>query len=219
MRYRGNAPLRILTTTTSSTIIKYAQHMREAGLATVGYFYIDFRDPAKHGARGLLASLLIQLCVQSDGFCEILSSLYSDHDHGLQQPSDDALARCLKDMLELPGQSPFYIIIDGVDECPNSHGLPSPREQVLKVVKDLIDLNLPHLHICIASRPEIDIRVALAPLATYCVSLHDENGQNEDIAEYIKSVVYSDATMREWPEDDEVLPLVVSTLTQNGGGM
>lgn len=191
--------------------------MREAGLATVGYFYTDFRDPAKRSARGLLSSLLIQLCIQSDDLCEILHSLYLKHDHGLHQPSDDALRGCLKEMLAVLVQGPFYIIVDALDEYPNFHGFPSPREQALEVVKDLVDLGLPHLHFCITSRPEMDIRAALAPSATYCVSLHDQIEQNKDIADYVKAIVHSDSTMRKWPE--EVKILVIDTLTKNAGGM
>ena len=60
----------------------------EAGLATVGYFNTDFGDQAKRSAR-LLSSLLIQLCIQSDNFCEIPHSLYSTHDRRLQQSSEN----------------------------------------------------------------------------------------------------------------------------------
>jgi hypothetical protein len=30
-----------------------------------------------------------------------------------------ALKKCITDMLSLPGQAPIYIIVDGLDECPN----------------------------------------------------------------------------------------------------
>ena len=209
--------LNMLTSLTSSTIIHNIQLMREAGLATVGYFYADFRDHAKHSARGLLSSLLIQLCIQSDGFCEILYSLYLKHNRGLQQPSNDALTGCLKEMLAIPDQGPSYILVDALDEYPNSRGFPSPREQALKIVKDLVDLNLPHLHFCITSRPEMDIRMTLAPLAIFSISLHDEVGQNKDIANYVQAIVYSDTVMRGWPREDK--RLVVDTLAENGGGM
>jgi len=120
-------------------------------------------------------------------------------------------------MLAIPGEGPLYIIVDALDEYPNSHDYPSPREQALEVMKNLVDLNLPHLHLCVTSRPEIDIRMALAPLATYSVCLHDEVGQNKDIADYIEDIVHTDAIMREWPK--EYKRLVIDTLAQNGGGM
>jgi hypothetical protein len=108
-------------------------------------------------------------------------------------------------MLSIPDQPPIYIILDALDECPNSYGIPSPREQVLILVTKLMDLQLPHLHICITSRPEFDIRATLGSLALRGVSLHDESGQREDIIDYVKSVVYSDSEtmMKRWRAEDK----------------
>ena len=90
-------------------------------------------------------------------------------------------------------QHPTYIIIDALDESPNSSGIPSARAQVLGLVKELLGLRLPNLRICVTSRPEFDIKVCLGPIASHSVSLHDEIGQKNDIVNYIKSVVHSDA--------------------------
>lgn len=73
-------------------------------------------------------------------------------------------------MLELPGQPPIYIIIDALDECPKTSGVVSPREQVISLVEGFIELHLPNLRLCIASRPEADVRAALGPLASHLVS-------------------------------------------------
>jgi len=191
--------------------------MRTTGLATVGYFYVDFREPTKQGARGLLSSLLAQFCTQSDRFCEIISSMYAIHDRGLEEPSENALVQCLREMLEDSKQAPVFVVVDALDECPNSQGLPTPRERVLEIVKELVKLKLPHLHLCITSRPEIDIRRVLDPLKPYSLSLHVQAGQIEDIAKYVQSVVLSDATMREWPKEEK--KLVIDTLAKNGDGM
>ena len=202
---------------TSSTIIQDIRHLREAGLATFSYFYFDFRDSSKRDARSLLSSLLVQLCAQSDPFREVLSALYSEHYQGSQQPSDEALKQCLKKMLEIPGQGPVYLIIDALDECPNSSGFPTSREQVLELVQELVDFRLPHLHLCITSRPEVDIRATLESLATHNVSLHEQVGQNQDIINYINSIVHSDPKMRKWREEDK--KLVIDTLSRKAGGM
>ena len=201
----------------SSTIIQNVQELRKAGLATFAYFYFDFRDSSKRDTRNLLSSFLIQLCVQSDTFCDILSDLYSTHDRGSRQPSEYALIQCLKKILEIPGQGPIYIIIDALDECPNSSGLPSPREQVLDILQELVDLHLPYLHFCVTSRPEMDIRDVLEPLARHCMSFQDEFGQNQDIADYINSVVHSHRKMRRWRAEDK--KLVIDTLIERAGGM
>ena len=202
---------------TSSSIIEDIQRQREAGLAILTYFYVDFKDTAKQDFRNLLSSLLIQLGAQSDRFCDILSTLYSEHDRGLRQPRDDVLTQCLKNMFELPGQGPLYVIVDALDECPNSSGMPTPREQVLDVLEQFADLHLQHLRLCVTSRPEVDIQTVLDPLTAHIVSIHDEGGQNQDIMNYIRSVVLSDSKMRRWREEDR--KLVIDTLTQKAGGM
>jgi hypothetical protein len=129
------------------------------------------------------------------------------------------MAQCLKDMLTIPNQPPIYIILDALDECPNSYGIPSPREQVLTFVKGLMDLRLFHLHVCVTSRPEFDIRVNLGPVAVHRVSLHEESGQQKDIIDDINSVVFSDSEtmMKRWREDDK--KMVVESLSEKADGM
>ena len=201
---------------TSSTIIDNVLEMRLAGLATLAIFYFDFRDAAKQNARSLLSSILVQLSNESDQFTEILSALYSHHSDGFREPTQEALTQCLKDMLKLPGQGPLYIIIDALDESPNTSDLVSPRAEVLGIVQELVDLDLPHFHFCVTSRPEIDIRDALEHLTKH-MSLHDEVGQNQDIVDYVNSVVRTHPRMRKWREEDK--KLVIDTLTERAGGM
>ena len=67
-------------------------------------------------------------------------------------------------------QLPIYIVMDALDECPNDSGIPSPREKVLDLVQELVELHHPTLRLCITSRPEYDIRTTLEPLATQQVS-------------------------------------------------
>src|SRR5882757_1465106 len=102
--------------------------MCKAGHASMAYFYFDFRDANKQGLRDLVSSLFTQLSASSGPRCDILSDLYSAHDQGKKQPSDAILAERLKRTFTLPGQLPTYLIIDGLDESPNSSGIPSPRE-------------------------------------------------------------------------------------------
>jgi len=201
----------------SSVIIQDIEDVCNAGFASMAYFYFDFKDTGKQDSRALLSSLLIQLSDQSDIYCDILLDLYTTHRRGSVQPNDDALAQCLKTMLVALGETPIYLVLDAVDECLNTSGMPSPREKVLRVVKELVELKLSNLHLCVTSRPEIDIRNALGPLAPHRISLHDENGQNADIANYVGSVVYSDSRMRRWRAEER--DLVVGTLSAKADGM
>ena len=203
----------------SSAIIEHLITLRKAGLATVAYYYFDFRDVDKKHRRGLLSSLLIQLSSRSVPCFNILSRLYSSYNDGKEHPSERDLVQSLKDMLVSLSlsQLPTYIILDAVDECPNISGIPTPREKVLELVKDIIDLGLPNLHLCVTSRPEIDIITALEHLASGHLSLHDQPGQKRDIDEYVIAVVQSDTKMRRWREDDR--KLVIETLSEKADGM
>ena len=190
--------------------------MRAAGLASMAYYYFDFYDVKKQDRNGLLSSIIFQLSAQSNACYEILSRLYIDNTGGTETPTHSALLKCLKDMLRLPGQNQIFIIIDALDECPDFPERPSAREEVLGLMEELVDLKISSLHLCVASRPEMDIRMVLEPLEHFQISLHDESGQKEDIIAYIKAVVDSDRRMRRWKKEDQ--NLVVNQLSQNADG-
>jgi hypothetical protein len=191
--------------------------MHAAGLATMAYYYFDFRDVKKQDCYGLLSSLISQLSAESNSCFDILSKLYSGHTRGIRKPNIDALKKCLTDMLSLPGQAPIYIIVDALDECPNFPGRPSAREEVLELIEDIVNLKLRNVHLCVASRPEMDIRIVLEPLTSLRISLHDEKGQKEDIIAYIKYVVHSDRSMRRWKEEDK--QIAIDALSDKADGM
>ncbi|KAI9438139.1 hypothetical protein H4582DRAFT_1772108, partial [Lactarius indigo] len=202
-----------------SSVIQDIMAVCEAGSAIMAYFYFDFRDLKKQSRRDLLLSLVSQLSTRSIPYCDILHYVYKTHENGTRQPSDETLKACLKEMLTLPGQGPIFIVLDALDECPDSSGIPSPRDEVLQLVKELVDLHLEGLHICATSRPEVDIRAVLEPLAFRSVSLHNQSGQKSDIADYVRNVVNSpsSAAMRRWRGDDK--KLVIETLTERADGM
>jgi hypothetical protein len=203
----------------SSAIINDVTTLSKAGSASLAYFYFDFRDIDKKSRRNLLPSLLVQLSTCSNTFCDVLSRLYTAHDNGARQPSDKDLTECLKEMLTFPDQRPVYLIMDALDECPDTSDVPSAREQVLDLVKDLVSLRLPSLRICVTSRPEVDIGEALEPLASQSVSLQDELGQKKDISDYVRSVVYSGSGtfMKRWRKEDK--EHVIKTLSERADGM
>jgi len=201
----------------SSSIIQQAKYLRDTGLALVAYFYCDFRDRKKQEVTGLLASLVSQLSAKSDPCYDVLSGLYSEYDGGSQRPDDDTLLCCLEKMLTTEGLPTVYVIVDALDECPTDSGVKSHQERVLDLVNQLVDLHLINLRICATSRPEADIQDALASSASHTISLHDEVGQNKDIADYVRSVVYSDRKMRRWRDEDK--EMVISTLFQKADGM
>ena len=191
--------------------------MRKCGLVTLAFFYHDFREDQKKDLRGLLSSVLFQLCEQSDAYYDILSDFYITHRHGAQSPSDDSLVHCFREILKLPGQAPIFLILDALDECSSTFSMPSPRENVLVLMQKLIESKLSNLRICITSRPEADIMAVLGPLTFRSISLHDERGQLEDIENYIRSTVNTDPKYRKWKSEDQ--RMVIDVLTERAEGM
>ena len=209
--------IRELMPLASSAIIEDIRTLQKSGQASLAFFYCDFREDHKKNRRGLLSSLLVQLCKQSDAYSAILSKLYEAHGRGSQDASDSELVDCFKDMLKVPGQATVHIIIDALDECPVTTGLPPPREKVLELVQELVNLHIPDLRICVTSRPEDDITSILKPLAFRSVSLHGESGQVQDIAEYVRSAIEKDHEMQRW--EDSIKQLVIDVLTKKADGM
>ena len=202
---------------TSSTIIEEIKTMQKSGHASLAMYYYDFREDKKRDLCGLLSSVLFQLCGQSDSYHPILSTFYSTHLNGARTPSDDELIRCLIDLLKVPGSQPIYLIVDALDECPSTSSLFSPREELLSLLEDLVQKQLPNLRICVTSRPEVDIKTILEPLAFRSVSVHDASGQQKDIRDYIESIVSTNKKMQNWSLHYK--QLVIDVLTRKADGM
>ena len=190
--------------------------MKKAGLASLAFFYCDFKEDRKTELRGLLSSFLVQLYHQSDSYFDILSEFYLEHAKGSRPPSDSALAGCLMKLLKLPGLAPIYLIVDALDECPNPSVVRSPRAKVLSLIEELIKTQIRNLRVCVTSRPELDIRDVLDPLIFRFVSLDDESGQKRDIEEYIKSVINTRPKKGMWKEEHRELAIDVLIKKSNG---
>jgi hypothetical protein len=203
----------------SSSIIEDIKPTEDPKSDMILYYYFDSKDAAKCDLRGLLASLLMQLGDSSGRFLDVVFQLYIKHGHGSEQPCEGVLARLLKGLLE-GSQSSIYIVIDGVDNCPNTDtGTKSARKKVLGFLEGIVRSRNPKLYICITTSPEGDMQRSLKILAPSSrrVILHEENGQMEDIKSYISHFIQNDADMKTWPAGDQ--DLVFKTLSERAGGM
>ncbi len=72
---------------TSSAIVQDLVILQEAGLASMAYFYFDFRDDNKKSCHNMLLSLLTQFSSCSDSCCDILSRTYKAHKDGQYKPN------------------------------------------------------------------------------------------------------------------------------------
>ncbi|KAH9985146.1 hypothetical protein BJV77DRAFT_1071565 [Russula vinacea] len=188
------------------------QHVGTAGWFIQGSTFRDWKNNGSYSGAGksILCSAIIEdIKIMRDARSALIAWYYFDF--------KDAFKR--NEMLKLPGQLPIFIIVDALDECPNTTGTPSAREEVLDLVEDLVGSNHSNLFICVTSRPEHDVQTILNPLtpASRRVSLHEEGGQREDIDSYIRSFVLKDRAMQRWREEDR--ELVITTLSRRAEGM
>jgi hypothetical protein len=194
----------------------------DARQAMLAYYYFDFRDKKKQNIRNFVTSIIVQLMECSFTCTNIMFHLYWAHGNGMRQPSDVDLMDCLKEMLRhtVDAEQPLFIIVDALDECSDTPGIPTtqgPQEAILDVVKDLAHLRLPHLHICVTSRQEVDVQTKLEPLVVSAVSLHGQSGRKRDIANHVSSVMSLDENLKKWRDEDK--NLVVEELSERADGM
>jgi len=122
-------------------------------------------------------------------------------------------------MFEVPGEPPIYLIVDALDECPDTSRMQPARHKVLELIEGMVGFVLPNLHLCVTSRLKDNIRNVLEPLtsASNRVCLHDEVEQKKDITDYVSSVVYSGKAMTKWREKDKAS--VIKVLSDRADGV
>jgi hypothetical protein len=201
----------------SSSIIHDIQADVDANIASLAYFYCDFRDHKKQSFDDFLSSLLVQLCAQSEPCCDVLSSVYSTHARGSRRPTNETMKRCLIDMLKCLVQEPAYIVVDALDECPGTPGLPSPRATLLGLIQELIDLHNSNLHICVLSLLDPEVEFVLYPLAPRRVCLHEESGHSQDIIRYLRWMLSTHPKMKGWKASDK--EVAINTLFRKAEGV
>ena len=139
----------ILLLIASSTIIRDVERISAARSAYLAYYFFDFKDTEKQDVHGFLSSILDQLCGQSTSFCKILHELFSEYQCGSKQPNDSTLKQYFEKILKVSRKFPVYVVVDALDECPDTSGLQSSREKVLALIQEVVGLKLPNLRLYI----------------------------------------------------------------------
>ena len=142
------------TILTATIIEEISTRTRQKGSA-LAYFFCDYRDPATHDPRNVLASLAGQLAAQ-DGDCYAVAQAIFEEDNAsdgaLVSPSIERLRECLHGMLKTLEDA--YIVVDALDECAN-------RQPVLEVLHSLNDFENDCVKTLFTGREELDLQTAL----------------------------------------------------------
>ncbi|KAL7930526.1 ankyrin repeat-containing domain protein [Trichoderma chlorosporum] len=185
----------------SSSVIKFLQksHNDDATVA-IAYYYFTFSDLKNQDRDGMLSSLIKQICCCRPNMPESVARLGEYKIKGMRPPTEELEEKLIA---TVPGFSKVYIIIDGLDECPELGGR---REELMKSLRYILTVAPDNLHIFCASRKESDIH---AELQTHfseptrvefdISSFTHQEAIKHDIGRYIDST-FADANYGSWPE-------------------
>ncbi|KAH6632800.1 hypothetical protein F5144DRAFT_489374 [Chaetomium tenue] len=201
----------------SSTVIAHLmdEHIADPTMG-LAYFYFSFSDPGKQTLDGMLASLIRQLCCRRPAIPETVANLQIFKERG-QRPDAKTLMVALQASFQ--GFSATYIVLDALDECPESNG---ERKRMLDTIREIVAADIPNLHIFCTSRDEYDIRRALDSPPLYRSSrrgggiMDAEWLMGGDISQYVETSLGS-SNFESWPPD--IKDEAKKTLIQKADGM
>lgn len=124
----------------------------------LAYFFFSFRDTEKQKASNLSRSILAQLLEQIDHIPTTIQAFYEQYQHGV--PSERGAMNSIRDLIT---KSQTYIIVDALDECPNTK---DERVELCNILKTMHSWNCERLHILVTSRKEADLMESLQPIVT-----------------------------------------------------
>jgi hypothetical protein len=150
----------ILLTLSSSNLIEYLQQSYPVSQAVV-YHYCEFGNASSLKPETVVGSLMRQLAEQLTTFPQLLRHAY--HKLSRDPPALDFLVSLLQQLVGTCFRK-AYVVIDGVDECPD-------RELLLQALHNMRTLagSTAQLHILVSSRPEYDLLKAWSLLPSFTI--------------------------------------------------
>lgn len=160
---------------------------RDNDQIVVTYFYFDFRDTQKQNAKGMVRSLIYQICKRRPVMPPLVTRLWDQYRHNTkaQEPGlKDDLLPALKEALV--GFKDIYIVLDGLDECSSDN---DNLRTILTTLNTIYDWSSNNLHLMITSRfiGEIHERLSniMAINGNIEIDLHNVKEVDDDIRKYI----------------------------------
>ena len=148
------------------------------GTGRVLYAFPTYNDEKGNTRRGIIRSLISQLCCTDAALTAMVVSECDKKKGTTERWADVQWKDQLQKLIETVGDEPCYILLDGLDEC-------DERRHRSSLLNDMVALaaECPNVHVLISSRPEADIEKCLTNIGEKVVV--DENNR-EDILVFIK---------------------------------
>ncbi|KAH8799292.1 ankyrin repeat-containing domain protein [Flagelloscypha sp. PMI_526] len=172
----------------------------------VAYYYFEVTNHSTLSEDALFRSLIFQLSALNPS---CIQRLIKTHENGSLTPQLPVLQGVLLELIQ-SAESPFYIVIDALDELL----LPSERDSLWNFLLQLCDLRPAHMSLIFSTRNQEDIKATFEEVVQYAAHIVDTNVR-EDIAIFTKQV-FSMARWTEWPETD--IKMAQEVLNKNAAG-
>jgi ATP/maltotriose-dependent transcriptional regulator MalT len=141
----------------------------------------------------LLRSLLRQLCAGENDLPEEAHALYTRYRDIGHDPPVGELTDALLSVID-GLKKEVYLIMDALDEYPEISN-ESQRQELLDLIKQIVEHESEILHVLVTSRSEPDIRAALGALAGRGTSI--QRGEvDADIRVYVRTQLKNDTFAR-----------------------
>ena len=145
--------------------------------------------------------------MQSKNTSEALNVLFDRNQDGQHQPTTEGLVLTLQRMLR--DFNYIFIFLDALDEC-------KEREELLGLIKRIVDWKLEMLHLLATSRRVNDIEETLTPLITCQICIQSAL-VDADICIHIRERLQNDPKLRKWPKN--VRMEIEKSLMEGANGM
>lgn len=166
--------------------------------ARLAYYYFDFSNHEAQNLNTLLRCLLWQLCKHGLTVPSAAWTLYEAHDSGRKHASDDTLADALFEILRSELESPSYVIVDALDECPADS-----RDDFFNLILDRIERHGGQnrtYNFLFTSRnePDIEARMGESIAAIHNVPIPAEC-VNADVRLHVTRFIADNRAMKSFP--------------------
>ena len=199
-------------TVLSSTIINQVrQEFSPMDNSALVYFYFDFNDHQKQNPENMIRSLILQVFDQCRVAFDKLRPLFSSCNDGGKHLDITGLVEVFKDIVHELDKT--FIILDALDECPQS-------QELFKIIEQIHGCDSQDLHILTTSRNLTNVAEALDPLTNPedRVSI-DAALVNNDILAYVDERLQYDTGLKRWKSMPQVQTEIRGTLMKKADGM